>query len=248
MSHPFNLSGKNILVTGASSGIGRSIAIHCANESANVSFSGRNTEKLNETKNLLKKTGTHQEHQADLRDDSAIAKLADELPELDGLVFNAGVVKLSPLKFIKRNDIDELFNVNLNSSILLLQSLMKQKKIRNGSSICFISSVASQHVTLGNALYSATKGAVNSFTKSAALELAPKQIRVNAILPGFVETSILNHGSLDTEQIKEHGKNYPIGRFGKPEDVALLAIYLLSDASQWMTGSLLTIDGGYSIK
>ena len=97
-------------------------------------------------------------------------------------------------------------------------------------------------------MYSAAKGALNSFAKSLALELAPKQIRVNAILPGMVETAILKNGSISAEQLEKHKKNYPIGRFGVPEDIAGLTVYLMADLSKWMTGSLLTIDGGYSLK
>jgi NAD(P)-dependent dehydrogenase (short-subunit alcohol dehydrogenase family) len=158
------------------------------------------------------------------------------------------MVKTVPVRFIKRDDLDYMFNVNIQASIMLVQRLLKQKKVKDGGSICFVSSVATQKVTLGNAMYSATKGAVNSFTKALALEMAPKQIRVNAILPGFVETGILSDSAIGEDQLAKHKNNYPIGRFGKPEDIAYLSIYLLSDASQFMTGSLLTIDGGFSIK
>jgi NAD(P)-dependent dehydrogenase (short-subunit alcohol dehydrogenase family) len=126
--------------------------------------------------------------------------------------------------------------------------LLKQKKIKKGASVCFVSSIASLHVTPGNAMYSASKGAVNAFARVLALELAPKQIRVNAVLPGLVETNILHNGPIGYEQLQTHLKNYPIGRFGKPEDVAYLCVYLLSDASSWMTGSLIILDGGFSIK
>ena len=247
MNNIFTLEGKTILVTGASSGIGRSIAIECSKMDASVLITARNEEKLRETlSNCM--PGNHKFFSADLRDDEQIEILASSLPMLDGIILNAGIVRTLPLSFINRESIDEVFNVNVNSSILLIQKLLKKKKIQRGGSICFISSVASNYVNIGNSLYSATKGAVNSFTKSLALELAPKKIRANAILPGYIETNILEKSSIDELSIEEHKKKYPLGRYGTPIDIAHLIIYLMSDASSWMTGSLLTLDGGYSIK
>lgn len=246
MKNIFSLNQKKILVTGSSSGIGRAIAIQCAAQGGSISLVARNESKLIETKELLVE-GEHTFFIADLANDEAIFKLASELPILDGIVLNAGLVKTVPVRFIKREVMDDMFNLNIQGSILLIQQLVKLKKIKNGASICFISSIASQKVTLGNAIYSATKGAVNAFTKALALELSSKKIRVNAILPGFVETNILNESAISDEQLEIHKNNYPIGRFGQPDDIAYLAVYLMSDASQWMTGSLLPIDGGYSL-
>lgn len=246
-TNPFTLSEKHILVTGASSGIGRAIAIACSRQGAGLFLTARNTERLNETLDLLV-PGNHSVFSADLGLDQDLDALAKALPVLDGLVMNAGFVKTLPVQFIKRNNLDQAFNVNLHGSVLLIQRLLKQKKIRDGASICFISSVASLHVTPGNAVYSASKGAVNAYARALALELAPKQIRVNAVLPGFVETELLQKSPITEEQINTHKKNYPIGRYGKPEDVAYLCNFLLSDAATWMTGSLITLDGGFSIK
>lgn len=243
----FSLSNKNILVTGASSGIGRAIAIENSKQGANIIGTARNKEKLLETKEMLTE-GKHLFIDADLSDEANLDMLVEQLPLLDGLVLNAGIVKTMPVKYIKKNVLDYMFNINIQSSILLIQKLLKNKKINSGGSICFISSVATQKATLGNAMYIATKGAVNSFAKALALELAPKQIRVNAIMPGFVETNILDENNISEEQLEIHKKNYPIGRFGKPEDVAHLSIYLMSDESKWMTGSSIVIDGGFSIK
>ena len=242
----FSLTEKKILVTGSSSGIGRAIAVQCAKQGGDILLVARNESRLIESKEMLSE-GEHAFFIGDLANDESIFKLANDLPILDGIVLNAGLVKTVPVRFIKREVMDEMFNVNIQGSILLIQHLIKLKKIKNGASICFISSIASQKVTLGNAIYSATKGAVNSFTKALALELSSKQIRVNAILPGFVETNILSESIISEEQLELHKKNYPIGRFGNPDDIAYLAVYLMSDASQWMTGSLLPIDGGYSL-
>jgi NAD(P)-dependent dehydrogenase (short-subunit alcohol dehydrogenase family) len=247
MNTIFSLSGKKILVTGASSGIGRAIAIESSKQGATIIGTARNNNKLLETKEMLI-DGDHLFFNADLSDEADLDKLVEQLPLLDGILLNAGMVKTVPVKYIKKSILDYMFNVNIQSSILLIQKLLKSKKINSGGSICFISSVATQKATPGNAMYIATKGAVNSFAKALALELAPKQIRVNAIMPGFIETNILEETGISEEQLEAHKKNYPIGRFGKPEDVAHLSIYLMSNESSWMTGSLIVIDGGFSIK
>ncbi|WP_107040058.1 SDR family NAD(P)-dependent oxidoreductase [Brumimicrobium mesophilum] len=246
--NPFTLKDKSIFVTGSSAGIGKEIAFSCSNMDANMIITGRNSQRLEDTFNDLKTNSNNQFIVADLKSNEDIEKLVDRLPLLDGIVLNAGIVKTVPVAFIKKEQIQEVFDVNFTSSVVLIQKLLRKKKIKKGASICFISSVASNYVNLGNSLYSASKGAVNSFTKSLALELSSKQIRVNAILPGFIQTSILENSGIDQDSIKEHLNNYPMGRFGKPEDIANGVIYLMSDASTWTTGSLLTIDGGYSIK
>jgi len=248
MTDLFNLTNMTILVTGGSSGIGLGIAKICADHGASIILVGRNEERLKESQLLLKGAGQHCYYPLDLTSDEALDILVDKLPILDGLVLNAGMVKIVPINYIKRTDLEYIFNLTLHSSIFLIQKLLKYKRIKNGSAICFISSVASQKVSIGNAIYSSAKGALNSFTKSLALELAPKQIRVNAVLPGLVETNILNSGPIESEQLVEHLKKYPLGRYGKPEDIGGLVLYLMSDISSWMTGSLLTIDGGYSLK
>jgi len=247
MDDPFKLSYKTILVTGASSGIGRSVAVICSEQGAKLCLTARSLLRLEETRSMLT-PGDHCILIADLVNETDIVKLADQLPELDGLVLNAGMVKTMPIQYVKNEIITKIFAVNVQSSILLIQQLLKKKKIRNDGSICFISSISSDYAQFGNSLYSSTKGAINSFSRALALELAPKKIRVNAVLPSFVETEILKDSPINEEQLIEHMKNFPLGRFGKPEDIAYLSVYLLSDASKWMTGSLLTIDGGYSLK
>jgi NAD(P)-dependent dehydrogenase (short-subunit alcohol dehydrogenase family) len=247
MNSLFSLHNKTILVTGASSGIGRSVSEMLAHQGATVIMTARNEARLEATLQSLPQ-GNHKYFSADLTSDEAITELVTLLPALDGIILNAGMVKTVPVPFIKRDDLDYMFDLMLHSSILLLQQLLKSKKLTPGASVCFISSVASQKITIGNAIYSAAKGALNSFAKSLALELAPKKIRVNAILPGMVQTGILESGSISEEQLQAHLKNYPLGRFGQPEDIAGLTVYLMADVSQWMTGSLLTLDGGYTLK
>lgn len=246
--NPFSLNDKMIFVTGSSSGIGKSIAQSCSKMGANVIITGRDLTRIEASFKELKDNLKNQFLIADLTNDADIEGLVESLPVLDGVVFNAGIVKTVPVSFIKREHMQEVFEVNFNSSVILIQKMLRKKKIKNGASICFISSVASSYVNIGNSLYSASKGTINSFTKALALELSSKNIRVNAILPGFIETGILEKSSIDHDSINEHLKKYPMGRFGKPEDIANAVIYLMSDASQWTTGSLITIDGGYSIK
>lgn len=249
INHLFSLEGKKILITGASSGIGEGIAIETAKQGAHLIIVARSTEKLEATHAKLQKNSL--DHQIKSCDVSAIEdldSLVASIEPLDGLVLNAGAVKLAPIAFINDEVIDDLFEINIKSSIRLLQRLVRAKKLKKGASVVFISSIATQKATIGNAVYNATKGAVNTLVKSVALEMASKQIRTNAILPGFVPTKILSNGAVSAEDLEAHKKNYPLGRYGTPEEIAYLAIYLLSDASQWMTGSLINLDGGFSLK
>lgn len=249
MKHnPFSLEGKTVLVTGASSGIGRAAAIECSKMGAKVIVTARNEERLLETLNTLEGEG-HQLFICDLSDEVAIDNMVAALPEIQGLVNNAGFTKILPLQFISSADVNDLFQVNTVAPILLLQKLLKKKKLKKGASVVFTSSLAGMGCcTVGNSMYSASKGAISAFIKCAALELASKKIRVNAVCPGMVDTGILNSGTVTEEQMSEDMKNYPLGRYGKPEDVAWAMIYLLSDSSNWVTGDNLIIDGGLTLR
>lgn len=245
----FSLKEKKILVTGASSGIGKSVAINAALQGAKLTILARNTERLQVTLNELQEsTGEHKAVCCDLSSKEDLDNLVETLEPLDGIVLSAGAVKLAPIAFIKDDNVDDLFEINIQSSIRLVQRLIRKKKLKKGASLVFISSIATQKATIGNSVYNATKGAVNAFVKSLALEMANKQIRANAILPGFVPTGILDSSGTSDDAQEAHLKNYPLGRYGKPEDVAYLSIYLLSDQSSWMTGSLINLDGGFSLK
>tara|TARA_B110000027_G_C16114391_1_gene299397 strand:+ start:503 stop:1249 length:747 start_codon:yes stop_codon:yes gene_type:complete len=248
MEKLFTLEKKNILVTGASSGIGKSVAINTALQGASVTLLARNKERLTATLESLQANEYHKAVCCDLSSKSDLDMLVEGLEPLDGLVLNAGAVKLAPIAFINDDTIDDLFEINVQSSIRLVQRLVKKRKLKKGASIVFVSSIATQKATIGNAVYNATKGAVNSFVKSLALELAKKKIRANAILPGFVPTNIMTSAGVTDADLDAHLKNYPLGRYGKPEDIAHLSIYLLSNQSNWMTGSLINMDGGFSLK
>lgn len=240
--NPFSLVGKQILVTGASSGIGKGIAIACAKMGATVIVTGRNVERLNENLSLMPE-GEHKVISADLTKAEDIDRLVSELPKLDGLVQCAGVGSRVPCKQISKDDIAHVMQPNMEAPILLQTALLSKKKINKASSIVYIASRAYQSPSMGNAVYSASKGAVVSYAKCLALELASRQIRVNCICPGMVWTELITN-VLNEEDLKVAEQNYPLKRFGQVDDVANLAIYLLSDASSWMTGGAIDISGG----
>jgi NAD(P)-dependent dehydrogenase (short-subunit alcohol dehydrogenase family) len=250
MYNPFTLKGKTILVTGASSGIGRGIAVECSKMGAFVIVTGRNKERLHETYNLLEGDG-HAQIIADLSKNENIENLIDQCPPLDGCVNNAGIPKLSTIKFIKHESLKEILDINTIAPIILTSTLVKKKKIKKGASVVFISSISGVIIsTLGESTYSASKGAINGFVKGAAIDLASQRIRVNSVNPGLIQTNILELANeiFSEEQIQEKLKQYPLKRIGQPEDVAYAAIYLLSDASSWVTGSNIVIDGGFTLQ
>ena len=247
MYNPFSLEGKTILITGASSGIGRAAAIECSRLGAKVIVTGRNEDRLTQTLKSLEGEG-HASFICDLNKESDIDSMVASLPEIQGLVNNAGFTKILPLQFLNQEDLQGLLQTNTLSPILLFQKLLKKKKLKKDSSVVFTSSLAGIGAcTVGNSMYVASKGAISAFVHCAALELAPKKIRVNAVCPGMVDTGILNSGTLSEEQIKLDQNNYPLGRFGKPDEIAWAIIYLLSDAAGWITGTNLVIDGGLSL-
>ena len=248
--NPFSLEGKTILVTGASSGIGRGISVECSKMGAKMVINGRNMDRLNETLALLEGEG-HIAIQADLSKQEDIDKLVEQCPELNGVVHSAGIPKICNVKNIKRDLLEEIVNVNEIAPILLTSALLTNKKIQKKSSIVFIASMSGVFIAnTGEAPYSTTKGALSGFTKSAAFELAAQGTRVNTICPGLVPTSILglSNEMFSEEQLKEtmYGR-YPLKRVGTPEDIAYAAIYFLSDASTWVTGINMLIDGGYCL-
>ena len=240
--NPFSLSGKQIFVTGASSGIGKGIALACANMGATVILNGRNSARLEDVLSQLSGSG-HAIFPVDLGDRDAVSTMVEELPKLDGVVMCAGVANRVPCKSITEADFNYVIKTHLESPILLQAELLAKKKINKAASIVFIASRAYESPSMGNAVYSASKGAVVSYAKCLALELAPRQIRVNCICPGMVWTDLITN-VLNEEDLKAAEQRYPLKRFGQVEDVANLAVYLLSGASSWMTGGAIDISGG----
>lgn len=250
MYNPFFLEGKIVLVTGASSGIGRGIAIEISKMGASVIITGRNSAQLDATFRQLKGSG-HKQIIADLTKQEDLQKLVEECPCLDGCVHCAGIAKLLLVQFVKRSDVEEIFNTNTYAPILLTGLLVKKKKIKAGGSLVFISAASGVYMSsVGESLYSASKGAIHGYVKGIALDLASKKIRVNSITPGLVPTNILSvaENLFSVEEVLERRKKqYPLGMFGTPEDIAYGVVYLLSDASKWVTGSALLIDGGLTL-
>lgn len=250
MYNPFSLEGKAVLVTGASSGIGRGIAVECSKMGAKVVINGRNKERLQKTFDQLEGEG-HIQIVADLSKQEDIERLANEVPELNGFVNSAGIPKICPVKRIDRQTLEEIMNVNAFGPILLTSQLLRKKKLQKKSSIVLIASISGVCMAnTGEGPYAATKAALAGYTKTAAFELAAQGTRVNTICPGLVPTEILtlSNEMFSEDQLKEtmYGR-YPLKRVGTPEDIANGAIYLLSDASSWVTGINLVIDGGYTV-
>lgn len=241
--NPFTLEGKTILVTGASSGIGRGIAIACSKMGATVIINGRNEQRLAET--MTEMQGEENlSLAADLSDSNSLTEMVSRLPKLDGIVHCAGIGQRVLCKQLQEVDLDTMMDVNFKAPVMLQTEILKQKKINKGASIVFIASIASDSPSIGNAVYSASKGAIISYANCLALELAPRQIRVNCILPAMIWTDLILKGGITEEELKEDEKKYPLKRYGTPEDIANLSIYLLSNAAAWMTGSSIKITGG----
>lgn len=239
---PFALSGKRILITGASSGIGAQTAISVAAMGATVIITGRNKNNLHST--FLKLTGKgHQEIIADIC--TEVELIVNNCGQLDGIVNCAGITKHVPIKFLDQKNFDQVFNVNYNAPVFLTNRLFKEKKINQGASIVFISSLASKFPFKGGSYYSGAKAAIDTFSKTIAIEFASQKIRANTINPGMVKTPLLEGAeeTISKEAMAEHEKAYPLG-FGDTNDIANACIFLLSDASKWITGTNMIMDGG----
>lgn len=248
MYNPYSLVDKTILITGASSGIGKATAIECSKMGAKVVVTGRNEERLNQTLSQLDGFG-HLALIADLASEDGITNLVNQCPHLDGLVNNAGSTIMVPTQFISRDKLLQILEVNTISPILLTQMLLKNKKLGKGASVVFTDSISGVNIASpGNVLYSTSKAAINGFVKNAALDLSVKNIRVNAVCPGMINTHILDNGSVTSEDVEADMKKYPLKRYGRPEEVAYAIIYFLSDASGFTTGASLVIDGGFTLQ
>ena len=248
MENPFSLSGKTVLITGAASGIGRATAKQCHNMGASLVLLDLNEKGLN---SVIEEIGDGAiiSYSLNLTDYNRLCEVIARLPKLDGVFSNAGIVKSLMAKFSGKEDMERIFEVNTFSHINLVQQLIAQKKLNKGASIVFTSSMSGVFAGLvGGSLYGATKAAIAGYCKALAIELAPRGIRVNTIHPGMIETPLTVGTALSQDVLDEDAKNYPLGRYGKPEEVAYAVVYLLSDATVWMTGTQILLDGGYSVK
>lgn len=246
-SNPFSLEGKTILVTGASSGIGKATAIECSKLGARVIALGRNEERLKETMSQMESEGC-ESHIADLTNMEDVDRVISSLPKLDGVVNAAGIASTILFQFATPEKMRNMFETNFFAPVEFTRLLLKKKLVNKGGSIVFFSSVDGPiNAHIGNSTYCATKGAIASIAKGMAVELASKGIRVNYLMPGQTETPLIHGESITQEQLELDKKNYPLGRYGRPEEVAYGAIYFLSDASTFTTGAGLVIDGGFTI-
>lgn len=243
--NPFSLEGKTILVTGAAGGIGRATSIECAKLGAKLVLTDINETGLTETKALLEGEG-HECISADLTSQEALDNLVSSLPLLDGFVSNAGVTKPTPVKMISKEALERIMSINTYGPIYLTQRLLKKKKFNVNASLVFTVSIGGVYTTApGNAMYGASKGALQVFVRNVALEGAPR-IRCNSVNPGMVNTNLAGRAYSDEDKAKDM-ETYPMKRYGEPRDVALAIVYLLSDASSWVTGHSLIIDGGKTL-
>lgn len=245
--NPFSLIGKKLLVIGASSGIGRAVAIECSRMGAEICIVGRNETRLTET---LKKMngGNHVSVQMDITNTEELEKLVAKVPVLSGIVHCAGVTKIEPFQFVSRSHLDEVFNTNFYAPVELTRLLFKKKKISKKGSVVFISSISGLYCSaVASSIYSASKSALNGMMKGMAIDLSPKEIRVNCVNPGVIDTGFFKDSGILEEDLEKDKKRYPLRRYGRPEEVAHAAIYLLSDASEWVTGTNMLIDGGYTL-
>jgi NAD(P)-dependent dehydrogenase (short-subunit alcohol dehydrogenase family) len=244
MTDLFSLTGKTILVTGASSGIGKQAAILISQAGGTLCISGRNEYRLEETFHSLEGTG-HRMKTADLTAEMQLNALVEEAPALNGVVHCAGIVGPQPVKFISQEHIDTMFAINFEAPVNLTGKLLRKKKILDNASVLFLSTIATRNPYFGGALYSASKAALEAYSKTLALEMTGRGIRSNCLMAGLVDTPMIVNPSEDrmqAEAMERYLKRYPLG-IGKPEDVAGAVLFFLSDASGWISGTTLILGG-----
>lgn len=251
MNNPCDLTGKYVMVTGASSGIGKGIAVTLSKMGANIIMAARNEERLKETYSELE-PGNHSYHLIDLSNLDDIEKMIDSVCQkgikLNGLVHSAGISITVPLQLMKMSDITNVMSINFYSFVELVRQFSKRKYNDNGGSVVAISSISSKVGARGLTAYAASKGAVESAVRSMALDLAPRNIRINSVAPGIIRTQIYDglKELVNNSEFESQLKKRQILGLGMPEDVAYVTAFLLSDASKFITGASINVDGGYT--
>lgn len=249
--NPYNLENKTILVTGASSGIGKATAIECSKLGATMVITARNEERLSAVLGELD-TSYGKQHKmiiADVSTNDGLESLVSALPALDGLSSNAGMaVGNKPIKFIKEEDIISIMQTNTYSHAMLAKLLFKKKLLNKNASCVFTASIGGTcSYGPGNTVYGMSKAALESFVKYAAIEFAPRGIRCNNVCPGMIETPLINLDALTDEDKAIDAEKYLLKRYGQPIEVARTTAFLLSDASSFITGTSIVVDGGYTV-
>jgi len=240
----FSLQGKTILITGASSGIGHEAAKRLSRHGAALFITGRDETRLQETFSQLDGTG-HRMMVADLTDENALNELVKALPELHGIVHCAGIVGPLPVKHINRDDIHRMFGINFMVPVDLTGKIIRKKKLLDRASILFMSTIATRNPYFGGALYSASKAALEAYSKTLALEMVNRQIRSNCLMAGLVDTPMIvspSEDNMQAEAMERYLKRYPLG-IGEPADVAGAILFFMSDASKWISGTTLIMGG-----
>jgi NAD(P)-dependent dehydrogenase (short-subunit alcohol dehydrogenase family) len=246
---PFSLAGKRILVTGASSGLGLATALACARMGAEVIASGRDATRLGQTLECLRAISprAHRLAVADLTQADQRHALVAELEQgLQGVVHSAGISRLCPVRQISAEHLQSLYAINVEAPVLLTRELLRQGRLSDESSIVFIASIAARIGVAGVAGYSATKAALIAMARCLAMEVAHRRMRVNCLAPALVETPLVQAARTTVSTFDKHLQGYPLG-IGQPDDVAHAALYLLAEASRWVTGTTLVLDGGLTI-
>ena len=250
MYNPYSLESKTILVTGASSGIGKVTAIESSKLGATVIITGRNEQRLNDTFNALD-VSLGQQHQsilADLSTEEGVVELVSKIPSVDGVSSNAGIPMTQLIKFVKLETLESVWNINTVSHVNLAKFLFKKKKLNQGASYVFTASIGgTTSFGPGNSVYGMSKAAINSFMRFCAIEFATRMIRCNCVSPGMIETPMTQNSSTFTkEDYEKDAEKYLLKRYGKPEEVARTITFLLSDASSFITGDTILVDGGFT--
>jgi NAD(P)-dependent dehydrogenase (short-subunit alcohol dehydrogenase family) len=248
-ANPFSLAGKRILVSGASSGIGQQIAVSCAQMGANIIGVGRDEERVRKTQQLLDDVGSgHQMVRADLTEAAGREVVVSSLAgvPLHGVTHAAGISRLAPVRMFTEKHMREVQAINVEAPMLLTQALLKRNLLGDGCSLLFIASIAAHIGVPGVGAYSGSKAALLAIVRSLSMEVAKRRIRANCLSPALVRTPLLDATAKMVSSMEQEENNYPLG-FGTPEDVANAAIYFLSDASRWVTGTTLVMDGGLTV-